>query len=346
MKKLSDQELYQFCEQFAIILHSGIPAIEGLRIMKEDTQGKKSREILGKMEMDMAETGSLGKAMEMSGIFPDTMISYINVGEETGYLDEVMESLSIQYLQEYQISQQIKSSVTYPLLMLGMMVVVVVILLVKVLPVFDQVFRQMGMEMSGAAGRLLTAGNTLSRYSVVFIVIAAVLVVLILLLIFTKKGRALGSKAVSSLPGFRHIPIIRDYARLTQGISMGIRSGLTMDRSTELAEALVSHPTIKARLGKAREMLNNGERISDALTGSGLFHGMDARLLSVSIDAGAVDDALEKLSGRYQEEALDRISKTVSLLEPTIVIIISVLIGLVLLAVMMPLLGIFSEMIV
>ena len=93
------------------------------------------------------------------------MISYIDIGEETGCLDEVLKSLSEHYDQEIEISENIRSAITYPLIMLAMMGTVIIILLVKVLPVFQQVFRQMGLEMNHFSNGLLNAGNVISRYS-------------------------------------------------------------------------------------------------------------------------------------------------------------------------------------
>ena len=111
-------------------------------------------------------------------------------GEETGCLDEIMESLSSHYEQEEEISGQIRSAVTYPLLMLGMMAVVILVLLIKVLPVFQQVFNQMGMEMNGVSRGLLNAGNVISRYSSVFLILAAALIGCILFFSLTEKGHS------------------------------------------------------------------------------------------------------------------------------------------------------------
>ena len=92
MKMMSNRELFQFCEQFHIILHSGISAVDGLHIMAEDMDNDGARELLGRMQADMEEYGSLSHAMKEAGVFPDTMLSYVNVREETGYLDEVITS--------------------------------------------------------------------------------------------------------------------------------------------------------------------------------------------------------------------------------------------------------------
>ena len=163
--KLNNRELFQFCEQFSIILRSGMSAIEGLAILNDDSQTERGKEILTFLYKDMEESGSLAHAMEQSGAFPASAAAYVRTGEETGCLDEVMKGLSAFYAKEIQITDQIQSAVAYPLVMLGMMTAVIVILLVKVLPVFRQVFRQLGLEMSGISGALLGIGETLSHYS-------------------------------------------------------------------------------------------------------------------------------------------------------------------------------------
>ena len=141
--KLTNQELFLFCEHFSIILRSGMSAIEGLTILNDDDQTQRGHEILTFLSRDMEESGSLAHAMDTSGAFPASATAYVRTGEETGCLDEVMAGLAAFYQQEIQITEQIQSAVTYPLVMLGMMTAVIVILLVKVLPVFRQVFRQL-----------------------------------------------------------------------------------------------------------------------------------------------------------------------------------------------------------
>lgn len=343
---LTNQELFHFCEQLSIILHAGISSMEGLHILYDDSKSPRSKELLKSLIKSQEETGSLSQALTDAGIFPDSMISYVKAGEETGCLDEVMASLASHYEQEIEISHSIRSAVTYPLIMLGMMGAVIVILLVKVLPVFQQVFRQMGLEMTGLSSGLLKTGSAISRYSAVFLTILAVLILCVIFLCCTAKGRNALGKFAAHIPQIRDIPVAMDYGRLTQAMSMGLRSGFGPESSLELADNLITHPQIKTRLAKARELLNEGSLFADAMTESQLFQGMDARLISISVRAGSTDEVMNKLSDRYRQESLSIVERTISVVEPTIVILLSILVGLVLLSVMMPLLGILSDMIV
>ena len=343
--KLNNRELFQFCEQFSIILRSGMSAIEGLTILNDDSQTERGKEILTFLSKDMEESGSLAHAMEQSGAFPASAAAYVRTGEETGCLDEVMKGLSAFYAKEIQITDQIQSAVAYPLVMLGMMTAVIVILLVKVLPVFRQVFRQLGLEMSGISGALLGIGETLSHYSTAFLVLLAAMIGFILFLVLHPKGQELIRKIVCRFPGMKEIPVNLDYSRLCQCISLGIRSGLSPELCVELAGAVVTQTEIREKLASIQKQLAEGYGFTEAITESGLFKAMELRLISLGFQAGASDEVMEKLAEQYEEKSTDSVSHIVSILEPTIVIVLSILVGLVLLSVMMPLLGLLSEMI-
>lgn len=340
---LTARELSNFFGQLGMLIHSGISVTEGLAILQDESQTDTDREIITALLTSMEETGSLTQAMETSERFPHSSVSYIKTGEETGCLDEILNSLALHYEQEQEVSEQIRSAVTYPLIMLGMMGIVIVVLLVKVLPVFQQVFQQMGMEMNTLSLGLLKAGSILSNYSGIFLLLVVLLIVLILFLSLSEKGHTYLRNAAYHLPVFRDIPLAADYGRLAQGLSLGLKSGLTPDTSLELSAEMVSHPLILKRLEETGHLLEEGTPFYQALTDSKLFTGMEGRLISVGFQSGSADEALNQLSVKYREKAVDLISEAISIVEPTIVIILSLLVGLVLLSVMMPLLGILSD---
>lgn len=341
--KLTAQELCNFCQQLGVLIHSGMGPLESLHILLEESTTDTDREVLSNLLSSMEKTGSLFQAVTDSGFFSDSMAAYIKTGEQTGCLDEILDSLSEHYEQEQETSEQIRSAVTYPLLMLGMMGIVIVVLLVKVLPIFRQVFQQMGMEMNGFSSRLLNAGNIITRYSAFFLILAALLIGCILFLCLNKKGQQTLAKIVLHLPVLRDIPVALDYSRMAQGLALGQKSGLTPETSLALATQMISHPLVLERLQKAADLLNTGCIFSDALKESGLLGGMEIRLIVVAFQSGTADEAFADLSSRYQNNASALITRVISVIEPTIVIILSLLVGLVLLSVMMPLLGVLAD---
>ena len=173
----------------------------------------------------------------------------------------------------------------------------------------------------------------ISRYSSVFLILAAALIGCILFFSLTEKGHSQLRKMVIHLPFFREIPVAMDYSHLTQGLSLGLRSGLSPETSLELTKDLISQPVILERLRKASSILDSGETFSKALTESGLFGGMEGRLITISFYSGSSDETFRRLSRQYTERSIDLISQAVSIVEPTIVILLSLLVGLVLLSV-------------
>lgn len=344
--KLTDQELFSFCEQFSILLRSGISCAEGLQLMQEDSRTPQDKKFFELLLKDFEESGSFAHTLKNSGFFPGFMVSYVKIGEETGCLDEVMKTLALHYEQEIEISETLRSTVTYPLLMLVMMGAVIFILLAKVLPVFKQVFEQMGLRMNHFSNGLLSLGTAVSHYSIILLSLFLVLLVVCCLSLFTKNGRTRLKQLSLNIPYIKEVSISADYARLTQAIAMGIHSGLDHILTLEMAQTLLSHPLVKAKAQKACQILEEGMLLEDALTNSDLFEGMEARLLIVGLRAGSADEVMDTLAKRYRENALTVTGNLISVVEPTIVIIFSLLVGLVLLSVMMPLLSILSEIVI
>ena len=162
---LSSQELASFCSQISSVLKAGISPSEGIAIMLEDTSAEEERQILTAIQETLNTTGVFSLGLEDAKVFPEYMMNMVQLGEQAGRLDDVMEALALHYERESGLAAAIKSAVTYPCIMIGMMVLVVLVLITKVLPVFDQVFRQLGQNMSGFSKSLLLLGNSLNRYS-------------------------------------------------------------------------------------------------------------------------------------------------------------------------------------
>ena len=279
-KPFSNMEVSSFCGQIALILKSGISSVEGVTIMLEDASSADEKQILQTVLENIQETGSLYQALADTGLFPSYMLHMIQIGEETGTLDEVMSALSEHYDREDSISKSIKNAVTYPLIMAGMMVVVIVVLLVKVMPIFNQVFIQLGTEMTGFSRTLMNLGNAINRYSIVLIVILAVIVALILYGTRTAHGkqtfRRLGYKLKFTRAIFEEIAA----CRFASGMALTLSSGLNPERSMELVTALNDDIHFQKKIDSCQNLINEGSlhRRKDRFYGPG--HGKDCRALS------------------------------------------------------------------
>lgn len=341
-KPFSNIEISSFCDQIAMILKSGISSIEGITIMLEDAASPEEQKILEAISDNIRMSGNLYLALSDTGLFPNYMLSMIQIGEETGTLDEVMSALSVHYDREDSIAKTIKSAVTYPLIMAGMMVSVIVVLLVKVMPIFNQVFVQLGTEMTGFSRTLMNAGNAVNKYSFVFIILLALVVLFLLLSVRTTKGRQLSRRFGYRFKTTRQLYERMAACKFASGMALTLSSGLNPERSMELVLALNDDEIFQKKIEACETLMGEGKNFSDALFTAGIFTGMYARMASIGGKTGSLDQVMEKIAGLYQDEIDARINNALAILEPSLVIALSLIVGVILLSVMLPLMGIMS----
>lgn len=342
-KMLAANELSAFCTQIAMVLKAGVSVDEGISIMLEDMKNAEGKEILSSIHEKIELGETLHDALASSEKFPKYMLDMVQVGEESGKLDEVMDSLSSYYDREENIARSIKSAVTYPLIMIVMMVLVIVVLMVKVLPIFNQVFIQLGSEMSAFSRSVMNFGSVIGKYSVAIVVVLALLIAGFLVLRGTAAGRRTLARFQASFILTRGLFSRIASGRFASAMSMMLSAGLDTDRALDMVEKLVDNEPLSEKITACRGQIAEGVSFSDALVQAGIFTGMNARMVSVGFKTGSADQVMHRLADQYEEEVDAKISSIISVLEPTLVAVLSVIVGMILLSVMLPLMGIMSS---
>lgn len=343
MKSLTNAELTTFCNQFALILQSGISSTEGLSIMLEDTPQGEGRQLLETLLLEVEATGSLYMALGSVTVFPTYMRSMVELGEQSGQLDDVMANLAGHYRREDQLAKSIKSAVTYPLVMLAMMITVMIVLIVKVMPVFNQVFEQLGTSLTGISGTVMQLGSTLGNYSVIIVAVILLLTAVFLYFIYHPKGR---SKAISFSRYFFMTKGLSEKiarSRFASGMHLAISSGLATDQSLELVTRLVEHPAMSEKIRQMQEDIAAGSSFAAAAQEAKIFSGIYSRMIHIGFKTGTMDDIMKQIATQYEEEIEEQMNGLIAKLEPTLVAILSIAVGMILLSVMLPLMGIMSQ---
>lgn len=341
---LSNMEVSSFCSQMAMILRSGISSMEGLSLMLEEAQDSDEKALLAIMNDTLLTTGSFYEALASSGVFPGYMLQMVQIGEAAGKTDDVMAALAAHYEREASLAQSIKNALTYPLIMVFMMVLVVLVLVTKVMPVFNQVFIQLGSEMTGFSKAVLDFGTAISRSSIVLIDILVFLVVLVLYFSRTKSGRAKFSTFSAWFAGTRGLAEKISACRFASGMYLTLSSGMSPEESLSLTEALIDNDQFKKKLDACKEEVHDGEDLSGSLLQAGVFSGLYARMTSIGSRTGSLDEVMQDIADKYQEELDLKFTRIIGMLEPTLVILLSLIVGVILLSVMLPLVGIMSNL--
>lgn len=336
---LHNGELTAFCEQLLFIVKGGVPLQEGLMILQEDAQ-QGEEQLLAQVLEPMEMGSSLADAMEQAGCFPRYMTQMLRIGETSGKLEEVLEGLCAYYQRSEAISQNVRSAVTYPLMMIAMMLVVIGVIVVQILPVFQQVFHQLGGEMSGLALGIMGVGEALSRYAAVILAVVAVLAAALILLRRTQRGR----RWLSALNGrlFHRLTDAITASRFATALSLMFQSGMDVDQSLEMTAELMDQPRGKQLTARVIAAVDAGDSLAKAVVDTGLFPGLYGRMIAIGFKTGTLDTVMERIAQAYEELVDRRISGLIAALEPTLVAVLCLMIGLILLSVMLPLMGIMS----
>lgn len=341
---LSNMELSAFCSQMAMIRHSGISDLEGISLMLEETTDADETELLTLIEDTIQNTGSFYEALSTTGAFPGYMLQMVKITEDSAKREEVMTALSAHYEREASISQAIKNAVTYPLIMVFMMVLVILVLITQVMPIFNQVFRQLGSEMTGISRVILNIGIAINRYSALFIVLIVLLAAMILYLSRTKNGRAMFRSFISHFSWPKNFLEKIAACRFASGMALTLSSGRSPAESIVLASELVDNDHFREKINICKEEVDNGHDLFKSLLSAGIFSGIYARMTSVGSRTGARSQIMQNIADKYQEEIDQNFNTMIGMLEPALVIILSLMVGMILLSVMLPLMGIMSSL--
>ena len=344
MKKnsISHEEIASLCLELSLLLHAGVGVGDALALLSEESTPE-YRELLAGMARQVDDGASLSAALRESGRFPAYVCGLIEVGERAGRTEEALSALSRYYEDRARLDRRIRSALLYPAVMLVLMLVVIAVLLVKVLPIFDEVYASLGGRLTGVAGGLLTLGRWLDGAMPVLWVILIAVAVFLAAFAAVEPFRAKILAMWRSSRGDKGVSRQMNTARLAQALAMGMASGLPLEESIALAAGLMDDvPPAKERCLGCRARLDQGEPLNTALKESGLLPAGACRLLELGQRSGSGDASMAKIAQSLSEESEAALEDRVSRVEPALVLVCSVLVGLILLSVMLPLMHIMA----
>ena len=337
---LSGEELSSFCSQIALVLGAGIPLYDGVESIATDSGLPLYKELSERVN----ETGSLYDAMKEDDRWPQYLREMTALGEKTGQLETVMQGLSEHYAREERGSSAVRSAIAYPLALGGMLVVIVLVILWKVLPVFQRVLGSMGIGMTETGNRLMAAGSVVGY--VVLGLVAVVVVFALVCLVLMRTGAR--EKVLAFL--YRLVPPISNVrrklaaSRVASVLSMLLSAGFPMEEGLDNLQDVLGDEEAERKVQGIKEKLEQGEPIADALSQSGLFDSLSGRMIRMGAAAGCEDQVMKKTAALYEEQVEESVSSMISIIEPSLVALLAVVIGAVLLSVMLPMAGMLSSM--
>ena len=336
---LPPEALSVFCSQLALMLRSGIGWEEAVDILAGDAQSAPVKDLLTRLHASLLQGAPLSRALEDCGTFPGYMVRMVEIGQAAGRLDQVLSALSDYYRREADTAASIRRAVLYPAVMAILVALVFLVLVTRVLPVFQQVFNQLGVSLSPVAQGLLRAGEAGKYVGAALVALLAVgAAALLLSRRQAKTARSLESRLLRR--GAAGLAV--DRSRFSSAMALMLSSGLPLDESMDRTVRLLEGAPLAPRLSACRTQMEDGVNFSKAVAACGILDGLQAGLLGAGFRAGVPEQAMEELAARCQAEADDALGRLLSKLEFSLVILLCAAVGLVLLSVMLPLLGVLA----
>ncbi len=339
---LKSSEITLFCTQVSLFLRAGVSLVEGLALLCEDIDNPVFQAVLVSVSHAVENRKSFADAVRQTGAFPSYMVRMVGIGEMSGNLDGVLQALADFYERESQIKQRVRSSVTYPLVLIVMMSAIVLLLVVQVLPMFDDLLRSLGGEMPPMVRGLMSFGHFMGRYwwSLALIVLICFLVPRLL----RKMPRGRRSLDQFKTKFFLTRSLTKKIAaeRFSSAMAFLLRSSVDLEISLELTGELLDNSYMQGKIDECRRRVSQGEDVPDAFYQAGIFPRLFTRMLAVGFKTGDLDGMVSRLSDMYEQEVNTSLSRIIGAIEPAFIAMLSVVVGIILISVMLPLIRIMA----
>lgn len=327
--KVQLADLVVFTRQLATMVDAGIPIVQTLQALSEQTPNKVMRDtirdVCSRVESGESFSDSLQKHPKA---FNRLYVAMVGAGEKGGLLAEIMARLATYLENTERLRKKVKTALMYPTVVTVVAIVITIFLLVKVIPTFKEVYSGFGAKLPAPTELLIGLSELLQHYLLVFIIAAGVAVWGWLHFIKTPKGREFWDAKRIKLPIFGEIAHKICLARFTRTLSSLVRSGVPILEVLQIVSQTVGNVVMEKAIKTAGQDIERGEGISAALSKHPhLFPTMVTRMMSAGEQTGNIDTMLERVAKFLDEEIDTTLSGLMSLIEPLLIVFLGIVIG-------------------
>lgn len=334
-----------FSRQLSTLLNAGLPLVQSLRSVNNQTEHKALKIIISRIIADVEAGSTLAKAMgKYPDVFNQVYISLIAAGEASGTLDKALERLADQQEKDADIVSKVRGAMIYPVIVLGVMIVVVIFMLVKVLPQVKTLYT----ETSGAQLPLITQ-ILLSISDFVIGWWWAIIIVLVIAAVFTTRwARTLGGKRVIDKLKMRAWPIgplfMKMYmARFSRTGTTLVASGVPLIQMLNITSKAVDNVFVEDSINKATEKVKAGKSLGQSLENDPNFLELVPNMLKIGEQSGSMEQMMAKAAEYYEKELDNEIKAIQTIIEPVMMILMGIVAFTIVAAVLLPIYNLASQ---
>ena len=331
-------ELSEFSAELSTMLASGIPLVRAMSLFLQGDMKPKQRELYQQVYRDLQQGRSFREALEAQhGAFPPLMISLFRSGEASGKMDQAAKKVGLHYQKEHKIRSKIKSAMIYPAILIVVAILVFFGVFVFILPQFLASFQSLGVEMPGITRAMMAISQTLIVHWDVCL-LAAIGVLLVLAIVLQNAGVRLKLDVFKlRIPKIGKLMRTIYTARFARTLSTLYTSGLSILQALTVSADTVGNRHIAAQFGRVIAQVRGGAPLSQALREVDGFVPKLASVALIGEEAGRLDEMLDNMADGFDFESEKAIDRLIAMLEPAMIVLLAVGVGIVMVSVLLPL---------
>ena len=346
-KKMSSKDLNFFLTQLSTYVKSGIPLLDSMEILSRQSKKKNIAMLYRKIVFDLNRGVSFSDCLAKQGkVFPKMLINMLKTSEMTGDLTGVLDDMAAYYKRQDSNRKQIINAMTYPSVLMVFAVAVLTFVITYVVPSFTSMYESTGSSLPGITVTIINISNFVTGNW--YYILGGIIVVVTLFTLIYKSSTGFKYATQSFL---MHIPVVKDIIKYNQLVTFTstfstlIKHDVFITDSMDILSKITENEVYKKIINNAIENLSKGNGVSVAFKGHWAFPETAYEMLLTGEKTGKLGEMMEHVSTYYQEEQTNIIARLKSLIEPVMIVLLAVIVGVILLAVVVPMFDIYSTII-
>jgi type IV pilus assembly protein PilC len=327
-EKVKPKDVSLFTRQFAIMIDAGLPIVQCLDILSEQSSGKLLRNTIRTIRQDVEGGLTLADSLRKHPkVFDDLYVNMVEAGEAGGVLNTILNRIALFIEKASRLKKKVKGAMIYPCSILAVAVIVVAILLVFVIPVFAELFGSMGKALPAPTQITINISNWFIAYWLYMVFGIAGVVAGIRFYYQTPQGKMKIDGLLLRLPIFGDLLRKVAVARFSQNMSILLTSGVPILDGLAITARTAGNKVVEKAIMDSRVSISQGKTVAEPLRDSKIFPPMVCQMVAVGESTGGLDIMLKKIGEFYEEEVDDAVANLTALMEPLIMVVLGVILG-------------------
>ena len=326
--KVKDKELAIYTRQFSTMIDAGLPLVQCLNILAEQSESKNLRDVTGLVARSVEEGSTLAEALRRHPrTFDDLFVNLVDVGETGGILDTVFQRLAAYIEKAAALKRKVKSAMIYPSSIIGVAFLVIIFMLTFVIPVFTKMFKDLGADLPLPTLVVVWLSEFVRSYILLIIAGAIGCVFALRAYYRTENGRSTIDALLLKFPVIGTLIRKVAVARFTRTLGTLVSSGVPILEGLRITARTAGNKVVEKAVMQCRAAVTAGKTLAEPLKASGVFPPMVIQMISVGEQTGALDAMLSKIADFYDDEVDTAVGALMALLEPVMIVVLGVIIG-------------------